>query len=196
MEKAFRLLEDVAPLEEGLRNYLESAFEIRDVPKGVILVREDEICRSLGFIEKGLIRAYSFRKNGAEETYYFMKEGDVYTSVLSFFKQKKADEFVETLEPCRIISLRYDRYMHACKTYKSFHEYRAELLEKYYLLSLEREKMLQKKGFERFCYLWDHFPGLLDRVMDKHIASFLGITPEYFSTVKEGYILRAKHIRR
>ena len=120
-----------------------------------------------------------------------MREGDVYISIRSFFKQLPATEVVETLEPCKITSLRFDQYKHAYKTHKSFQEHRAELLEKYYLLAEEREEMRQKKKFDRFCHFLDHYPGLIDRALDKHIASFLGLTPNYFSSVKEGYLKKA-----
>jgi CRP-like cAMP-binding protein len=192
MEKAFRLLEGIAPLEEGIRTYLESAFVTTDIRKGTLLVRHGHICKTIGFIEKGLIRGYRINENVSENTCYFMTEGEVCTSIRSFFKQVPATEVLETLEPCRIISLRYDQYKHAYKTYSSFQEHRAELLEKYYLLAEEREEMRQKKGFDQFCHFLDHFPGLLDRVLEKHIASFLGLTPTYFSSVKDDYLIRAR----
>jgi hypothetical protein len=123
-----------------------------------------------------------------------MVELDVFASVLSFFKQVPARETVQTLEPCIIYTLQFEHYKAALKLSPSFQRHRAEILEKYYMQSLEREDMRHEKIYDRFCYLMQNYPNLVDRVLDKYLASFIGTTPTYYSDVKRQYYER--HGRR
>jgi CRP-like cAMP-binding protein len=188
MEPVLNFLNSIAPLEEGLRDYLSSVLKTTNPPKDTILLREGSILRTIGFIEKGLIRGFKKMDNGSEKTTFFMKEGDVFVSVRSYFRQIPAKEALETLEPCIIDSITYSQYKQALKRYPSFHEHRAELLEKYYVLGDEREEMRQQHYvYDRFCYLVTHYPDLIDRVPDKFLASFIGTSSSYFSNLKSQY---------
>jgi hypothetical protein len=117
-----------------------------------------------------------------------MKEGDVFISVRSFLRQIPAKETLETLEPCIIHNITYAQYRHVLKHHPSFHEHRAELLEKYYILGDEREEMRQLRNvFDRFSYLVKNYPDLIDRVPDKFLASFIGTSSSYFSKRKSQF---------
>jgi CRP-like cAMP-binding protein len=187
MEKAIRLLDSIAPLESDLRDYLHTALDPIEYDNDAIVVREGAIARSLGFIETGLVRGYRINYKGNEFTSWFMKEGDIYASVRSFFSQRPATEMVQCLEPTLIYSLSFERLKFILKNWPSFHYHRAELLQKYYLQADEREEMRQDRAYNRFCFLMKHFPDLESRVPDKYLASYLSLTPTYYSTVKSQY---------
>ncbi|GGB08990.1 Crp/Fnr family transcriptional regulator [Puia dinghuensis] len=187
MEPVFHLLDSLSPLEEGLRDYLEASLHPTHHEIGEPLVKEGTVARSLGFIEKGLIRGFRTNYKGHEFTSWFMKEGDVYASVRSFFRQQPATETVQCLEPTTILSISFQQYQSALKKWSSFHRHRADLLEKYYLQSDEREEMRQDESYNRFCFLMKHYPELESRVQDQYLASFLNLTPTYYSNVKSKY---------
>ncbi len=195
MEQVLDYLDTYGTLDESLRAYLLNKLKPVRVAKDTILVKEGSVARTIGFIEKGVIRGFRTLKGDFEKTNWFMVELDVFASVLSFFKQVPARETVQTLEPCIIHTLRFDQYQAALKLSPSFQRHRAEILEKYYLQSLEREDMRhEKKVYDRFCYLMQNYPDLVDRVLDKYLASFIGTTPTYYSDVKRQYFER--HGRR
>jgi hypothetical protein len=194
MEQVLAFLDSYGPLDDRLREYLRNNLKPTRVPKDIILLKEGSVAGTIGFIEKGVIRGFRTLKGDFEKTNWFMVELDVFASVLSFFKQVPARETVQTLEPCIIHTLRFDQYQAALKLSPSFQRNRAEILEKYYMQSLEREDMRHEKIYERFCYLMKNYPNLVGRVLDKHLASFIGTTPTYYSDVKRKYFER--HGRR
>lgn len=194
MEQVLAFLDSYGPLDDRLREYLRNNLKPTRVPKDIILLKEGSVAGTIGFIEKGVIRGFRTLKGDFEKTNWFMVELDVFASVLSFFKQVPARETVQTLEPCIIHTLRFDQYQAALKLSPSFQRNRAEILEKYYMQSLEREDMRHEKIYERFCYLMKNYPNLVGRVLDKHLASFIGTTPTYYSDVKRQYFER--HGRR
>lgn len=188
MEKVFNLLDYIAPLESGLREYLEKNLKKREKPKDAILLQEGAIAQTIGFIDKGLIRGFRTGKNDVERTTWFMKEGDIFISIRSFFKQLPARETIQTIEPCVFYTLTFQELREAYSKYPSFHRHRAELLEKYYLLSEEREDLRQQdETADRIRFLLEHYPDLVHRVPDKLLASFVDTTPQYFSSLKGRY---------
>lgn len=190
MDKVLSLLDAIAILEPDLRDYIYSNLKTIRFGKSDPVVRLGEVPRYLGYIEKGLIRGYRIDGKDHQFTSWFMKEGDIYASVRAFFRQIRATETVEALEPTIIRCLSFDQYKFALDKWASFQRHRAEILEKYYLQSDEREEMRQQEAYQRFCFLMEHYSDLVDRVQDQYLASFLGLTPSYYSFVKGQYFSR------
>ena len=186
-EQVLRFLDSITPMEEGLRKYLDDNLRTMKPAKGTYLVKEGEVARNIGFIEQGVVRGFRTAKNGIEKTNWFVREKDVVISIRSFFLQEPASETVQTLEPCIIRYLTFPQLKDVLARYKLFHEHRAELLQKYYLLSEEREEMRQQARYDRVCYLMTHYSDIIDRVPDKLLASFIHTSPQYFSKLKGKY---------
>lgn len=194
MDNAIHLLDSFATLEDGLRDYLSPALKPIEFGKGDFLVQIGTVPRYLGYIEFGLIRGYHFDEKDNEKTSWFMKEGDIYASVLGFFTQTPAIEWVVALEPTLVRRLSFAQLQYALEKWPSFHRHRADLLQKYYLQSIEREVMRQQGAYARICYLMEHYPDLVERVQDQYLASFLSLATTYYSNVKSQYL--QKHPRR
>jgi len=194
MDQVLKLLDSYTLLEAGLRDFLDAELEPLEFDKGDFLVRKGSVPRYLGFIEKGLLRGYHLDEKDNEKTSWFMKEGDIYASVLGFFRQIPAVEWVVAIEPTLAHCLPFTKLKYALEKWPSFHLHRAEILQKYYLQSIEREMMRQQRGYAKFCYLMEHYSDLEQRVLDKYLASFLNMQPEHYSTIKKEYF--EKHPRR
>jgi hypothetical protein len=70
-----------------------------------------------------------------------------------------------------------------------------QLVQKYYKLSEQRLYSLRmQRGLERFEYFKINFPELIQRVEQKHLASYLGITEQYLSMLKANGQGKKKHI--
>lgn len=186
MDQLFRLLDSYGVLEKDLRKYLETCLRTIRVRKKEVLLKEGATARYIGFIEKGVIRSYrQVRKS--EMTIWLMREGDIFVSLYSFFLQQAATETVEALEPCIIHTISYEQYSYILKNWPSFNRHRAEILQKYYLLSQEREIMREQYSYDKFRYLMKQYPDLVQRVEDKYLASYLGVTTGTYSLAKRNY---------
>jgi len=188
MEIAIDFLNSIGPLDETLNEYLRSAFKTQTLPKNHIIVREGDIAKTIGFIEKGIVRSYTFDHKGNEHSAYFMRKNDVFTAVWSFFQQLPSWETVETLEPSVIHFLTFDQVQRMLREHPYFYFHEAKLLLKYYLMNAEREHMRERGGAERIKYLMENYADLVGPVMDKHLASYLSMTPQHFSKLKKEYL--------
>jgi CRP-like cAMP-binding protein len=183
MEELFRLFKTIQVLNPALKKYILSALEPKEFNKGEFILKDGQVARHIYFIKKGLVRSYRLKKN-REETLWFMKEGDIMVSVESFFPQLPATEFIQAMEHALLHRISYDQLQEAFTRFPQFNLHGRVILEKYYIQSLQRENMRRKQAFEKFKHLMRTQPELVDRVPDKYLASYLGVTPGTFSYQK------------
>lgn len=189
MQEVLSYLHSIYPLEDELEKYLRAIIRTHQLAKDAFFVKEGNICRRIAFIETGIVRAYHRNDDGSDVTNFFMKQQDLVVSIKSFFTQTPSREIIQALEPTTIYTITHEEFRHAHRTYRGFDALRGDLLEKYYLLAEEREEMRQQQDtYARFCFLVAHYPDLIDRVANKHLASFINTTPEYFSEIKRKYL--------
>ena len=184
METLFYLLNSIYPLSEALKEYLALNLETKEIRKKDILLKAGHVCRNIYFIESGLLRCYYIHREH-EICSWFMKEGDVIASVESFFNQKESYESIQALEDSTLHYISFQKLEHIYRTYPEFNYVGRELVQKYYKLSEQRLYSLRmQRGLERFEYLKENHPELVQRVEQKYLASYLGITEQYLSMLK------------
>jgi CRP/FNR family transcriptional regulator, anaerobic regulatory protein len=186
MEELFKLFDAIEKLEPDLRVAIEEILVKKTYRKNVRILKEGDTSKFIYYVEKGLVRAY--RPSGDNEmTTWFMKEGDIFVSVGSFFHQKKATENIVTVEPCTFHCISFEQLQALYAKFPRFNFHRATLLEHYYALSDSREHMRMQCAADRYRYLMEHQPELVERVQDKFLASYLGIGGSTFRKEKMAY---------
>ena len=114
-----------------------------------------------------------------------MKEHDVIFSVESFLNQTPSYENIQTLEDSLLHYITYAELQYLYNTFPEFNFVGRALTEKYYQLSEQRLYSLRmQRAFEKYNFLMDHFPQIIQRVPSKYIASYLGITEETLSRIR------------
>ncbi len=114
-----------------------------------------------------------------------MQENDLILSVYSFFKQKPSYENIELLEDATLISISYADLQKMYMLFPEFNFFGRVLTENYYVKSEERLISLRMlSSQERYNTLLAAYPHIFNRVPLKHIASYLGMTPETLSRLR------------
>ena len=114
-----------------------------------------------------------------------MKEGDVIVSVESFFNQSISYENIQALEDSILLFITYDELQFLYNNFPEFNFVGREVLQKYYQLSEQRLYSLRmQRASEKYNFLMNHFPQIIQRVPSKYIASYLGITEETLSRIR------------
>lgn len=166
--------------KEVLKTYIsEISF-----PKNHILIHADKIEKSLYFIKKGVVRAFSII-NDQEISFWFGQEGEAILSMKSYIHQEKGYESIELLEDCEFYKINTDD-LHKlyCKDINISNWGRA-FAEKEMLKTEERLiSRISMNATERYLQLLKQNPGLLLRVQLGHIASYLGITQVSLSRIR------------
>ncbi len=184
MEMLFKFVNSVHNLTPELHAYLSEKIKVKELRKKSFLLKAGHICRQICFIEKGLLRSY-YLKNELEVCSRFMKEGEIILSVRSFFRQQPSNECIQALEDCVLHCIDYNDLQYICRHHPEFHNITRILTEQYYLGNEQLLTALRmQRSHERYAFLMDEFPELIQRVPSKYLASYLGITDVTLSNVK------------
>lgn len=168
---------------------LAERIVVREFDRRQLLVRVGEVEQYMNFIVKGLARMY-FEKGKTEMITNIAKEGELISSSTSFLSGKPSYYFVETLEPCTVLSLSRDHLEQAYRECPRI-EKLGRLMTTYFVLQKEEWELecVRLDTRERFLRFIGNNPELLIRVPQKYLASYLNMKPETFSRLKH-------HIRK
>ncbi len=184
MRELLQYFNTIYPLSSDLEQYLLSIFKVKELTKKSYILKQGQVCRNLYFIEKGLVRCF-YIKDDKEVCSWFMKEGDLIISVESFFKQVISYENIQALEDCLVYYIDYKDLQYMYRHFIDSNFLARVVTEKYYMLSEQRLFSIRmQRAQERYQYLIDNFPELIQRVPSKYIASYLSITEETLSRIR------------
>lgn len=188
MEDILGILNRIRPLSPPLHEHLSSLLECFEFKRKGIIQREKQIANHIYFIEKGLVRSY-FYKHGKEVSNWFMQENDIIVSVQSFFLRKPAYEILEALEDTTLWGISHQQLHATYDKFPEFNYHRAVILEKYYALSEQRNHLTKMQlAFYKYIDLIEIQAGLINRVPNKYLASYLGIGEGTLSRMRSKYL--------
>ncbi len=177
-------INDIHPISDEIRSDLEKYLEIIEVPKHHLLLKEGQRNDYVFVVLKGLLRMY-YLKDGEEVCSRFTDENHISLSVNSFYSRIPGYEYIETLEPSVIARIHHDNLQRLYNDYIEYNYIGRIITQEYFIKSEERLYLLRKQSAEeRYLFFLEHYPGLLQRVPLKHIATFLGITLETLSRIR------------
>ena len=187
----FSYLNKFVPIsQEEFREFIQPYLIERRFEKKEIVSEAGEVEEYLNFIVHGLVRKYYLQDNDEVNT-QISHEGHLIHAQESFHSRKPSEYFVETVEPTTFVSVTYDDLEKLYSRHIKL-ERLGRLVITYTMVQKDRwqMQMIKMPPRERFLFFVDRHPDLLQRVPQKHLASFLNIQPETFSRFKHLVKLR------
>lgn len=143
------------------------------IKKGQILQTSGKLNSKVFHVKSGLLRSYSIDKKGKEHIFMFAPEGWVIADNVP--PDKPTMLFIDALEDSTIM-------VHAKNLEKEFNG--KKLIKRIEVLQKRIIHLMSSTALERYEYFNQAYPDLSQRVTQKMIASYLGVTPEALSKVK------------
>lgn len=179
-------------MPENLENIINSSdskvicFKKRD-----IVQQAGERAKKSYIVKKGLLRSYTIDEKGKEHIFMFAPEGWVISDIESYANDAKAVLFIDALEDTETIVFNKD----SVDTSKL----PMDMVLKEFFRLLKRVSVLQRRVIMlmsapakvRYAHFLETYPQITNRVPQRMIASYLGITPEALSKLR-GEIARKK----
>lgn len=165
---------------------LVNATEIRHLKKGDCVVHIGEVQKDVYFLETGIARGYFLDINGKDVTDCFgFRCG---TAVVSFGQLEldvPSSMTIEMLEegsffciPVAVVIRLQQRYKEAMMLYN-------QLLIAAMKEHWELKRVLNSyTAVQRYQWFLEEYPGLIDKISNKYIASLLGMTPVTLSRLR------------
>lgn len=160
--------------------------KIQELKKGSFFIQAGDHPTKLAVVLKGLFRYLYIDAAGNEYTKAFMPEGNFLTSYSSMIRGEASYYFIEALEDAEILVFSYADWQHLSSSTSLWKDFLIRMLEKGYSAKEQRERDLLLLDAEtRYLNFTRDFPGLVTRVKQHQVASYLGIKPESLSRIKK-----------
>jgi CRP-like cAMP-binding protein len=172
-------------LTEGEEMRLTSLLTIKKLKRKEFLVRHGEDARHEYFVNKGCLRTYYLDNKGTEHNTYFAVEGYWVSDIYSRTFQAPALCNIVAMEECELVhisNIALEDFLREVPTLERF--FRISYQNSLATIHLKQIQLLSMNGMERYKYFRSKYPELDMRIPQKHIASYLGFTPEFFNTVR------------
>ncbi len=164
---------------------LYSIARIKQFEPGEIIVSEGQVFPYAIFVIKGLLRNYMLTSSGDEKSLKFTDKKDGTGVPESLFGNKPSPEFIEALEPSTVILIDSRQFYIIAANRPKLLKLRLKNMEKVAIDMVDRIRFFTiLTPEERFLELMQTNSSLIDRVEDRHLASFIGVTSVSFSRIK------------
>lgn len=156
------------------------------VTKRTFLLQPGEIDRYIYFVNRGCLRMFYTDKEGMEHNICFYPENWWACDIVSFFKEKSAVNAIQALEDSEIYYMSLARLEDLFLEIPKFERFFRILTQNGFDLYQKRIiSNLSKTAEERYLEFRERYPGLESRIAQKHIATYLGITPAFLSMMRK-----------
>lgn len=195
----YLLTSNMIKMTTGLEEYLADNFvttedEISEVikhfkyikaGKNEVLIKSGDVCRYFYFVLKGCVRTYFNDAEGTEATRYVAFENQFITTMHSFIEQSPSNEYICTVEPSELLAISYKDFELAMSNIPLFKDLYIKQLERTYMTNHGRiEIFLRLNAKQRYEYILQNNKQIIQRLSNKLVAGFLGITQESLSRLK------------
>lgn len=183
------LLQHVAKhiqLDKAETAFFASILQHKTVKRKEYILKQGDICKTENFILKGCFRTYTIDENGDEHIISFGVEdwwvGDLY----SFLTQTPATYFIDALEDAEIIQITKENLDKLYEKVPKFERFFRLLLQNAFIAQQQRiNQNLSFTAEQRYLDFSLKYPTLEQRIPQKQISAYLGITPVFLSMLRK-----------
>ena len=173
------------PLNEKETDMLIACLRYKKIKKKEFLLKEEQVCTANYFVLKGCFRMYFIQENGIEQIVQFGIENWWITDYQSLDWQQPSRFYIQAVEPSEIAILDHNAAHGLFDKIPVLDRYFRMVVQRAYAASQQRLRFIYSfSGAERYHHFCDNFPGFMQRVPQYMVASYLGLTPEFVSKIK------------
>lgn len=177
LEKFFKKKD--LPLLEQLANLPFS----KKIKKGDHILNAGDVNKHIFYVQSGLFRVYLLNDDKEVNT-WFVQEGEFITSLKSFHKEIPTNEYIQALEDSVVLTIRKDIAFMVLKNNHKFALFAIdELFDNLCEYSDQCDMLRYMTSEKRYLFLKEKKPKILNRLSQKHLASYIGVDSTYLSKI-------------
>ncbi|MBL7924440.1 MAG: Crp/Fnr family transcriptional regulator [Bacteroidia bacterium] len=182
MESLLNNIARYIQLEDDEKEYFLSLVGEKKVRRKQLLLQEGEVCHHSIFVKSGCLRGYTLDKNGDEHVISFATAGWWIADMYSLITRKPGQLFIESSTEAHLQLLTREHQEKLFEQIPKFERFFRILTENSLVATQQRIiDNLSLGARERYLEFIRKYPSLKDELPQKHIASYIGVTPEFFS---------------
>ncbi len=172
-------------LSEEESSFFTSLFTSKLFRRRTFVKQGGEVFQDTCFVNAGCLRAYTLDKNGIEHILQFAPPGwwmgDIYSSTTG----NPGNLFIDAVDETYVLMLSKTNRERLFEKVPKFERFFRILIENAMVSNQQRMldnlSLTAEERFEKFSL---RYPALLACLPQKYIASYIGVTPEFFSKMR------------
>jgi|SRR5699024_2417559 len=185
MEKLKSALSFGGILSEGDIAIIASAFQHRELKPEEYLQELNRIANKIVFLEHGVLRIFSTDEQGDDVTKYFVRENQFFADMISYHSAQPATDAIQAVTPCRIFWIYFSSFEKLYAEIPNLHIFFKSISESTLLNKLKDNDFLNFGNAKtKYLELMKRYPELIQQVPQQYIASYLKITPQSLSRIR------------
>ena len=161
-------------------------YEYVEIDKNQLLQKNGQFSKYTYLVIEGMLINYTYDYNGNKVVLNFIPEkywagGGKHYNI--------EDVYIQSVEPTKLFRIKNDVLENFYKNNEKYAFTEVRLLRNAFKsLKLRMLHSVSKPTIYNYEQLLIKFPGIENRVPQKYIASFLGVTPQFFSKMRTDYL--------
>ncbi len=185
-ESLKKYFKKITPITESDLNTICDLFKPKKIAKGDLILRQGTVCKFEGFVLEGCFRVFSIDKSGNEKNLYIAVKDWWLMDIDSFMNGIPSQLNIEALEDSLILEI--------SKSDKDFLFEKLTVMEKIFRIMSQKSIVAWQRRLirnhcltakERYQHLIDTYPTIVDKLNNRQIAKYLGISHEFLSKIKK-----------
>lgn len=160
-------------------------IKVRNFKKGTVLIKAGDIVDTCYFVLKGLLRQYTIVE-GIEKTTGFFIEEQAAVFFTSYTNQSKTDSYLVCDEDAVLIIGEPGEETEMYEQFPKLQQITRMMMEQDFgKIQDAMAYFISSSPIERYVNLRNTRPTLLNRVPQRRLASYIGVTPESLSRIRK-----------
>lgn len=181
-------------MKEVIKSYIEISDEYyqhflnnsekKEAKKKEILFSPQKSAQKILFVEEGLLRGFKI-VDGKDFTHHFFSEKWFATDFESFLKSTPSNLFIEALTKVTYYEFQKEAFIRLYELHHQFEKLGRIIAERAFILTVEKLTEIQTLNLKnRYQRLILNNKELFQKVPQKYIASYLGVSEQSLSRIK------------
>jgi CRP-like cAMP-binding protein len=162
-----------------------SFFELNKVSKKIMLLEKGDESDFTLFVSSGCLKMYSLDEDGVKHIIQFASEDWWISDLYSFLTGNPSEYYIESVKDTSYLKLTKEQREIMLEKHPKMERFFRIMCEYNIIHSRKRIVDLMqtpaKERYEKFCKM---YPTIVNDVPLKHIASYIGVTPEFLSKLR------------
>ena len=166
-----------------MQKYLSLLTEIK-VKKKAFLMQAGDVTKYEYFITKGCLKVYTMDEEGAPHISMFAVEDYWTGDIASFMMKKPTPYFIKATEHSELLGISRANYDLLFQEIPKFEKFYRILYQKSLISYIQRSNHgISLTAEERYIEFKSKYPQIVNRITQKDLAGYIGITPEFMSKI-------------
>jgi CRP-like cAMP-binding protein len=185
MNLLIQTIKDQVSISEKEVVTIENLFHRKFFKKGEHLLTAGEVCRYILFIESGLVRYY-INNDGTEQTHYFNREGEFVCDYMSFLPQGPSNVNIQALEDTFVYQISAGGIQQFYREVANGEKFGRVAIEHVFVNVIHQVvSFYTDTPDNRYLKFLSNYPGLVQRIPQYYIASYVGVKAPSLSRIRK-----------